>query len=183
MKLSNEEFKILADFLRFTYRKFCLSRIAHDEIGKDPHGNIFTDFQDIWTYILISLRHYYLINFAKVFDNEFFFAKGGKKMNLSIFRLSRDYFNQDDLEIVENIKNIRDELLAHLDAKAMIQGKRREKDYGLDVEKIEFLFQKTFKLLNIEKENYGYIKELILTQEKQYIQEKFNEWYNNFLVA
>lgn len=182
-KISNEEFKLLVGFLRYTYQQFCFNKIGHKEIGKEPYGIIYNNFIIIWNFILVSLRNYYLINFAKIFDKESCFVKGKKKIHLSIFRaIPREKFNKDDLETILKIIQIRNETLAHLEAEAVLQKKFSEEDYGLDFEgkKIESLIGKTFELINQIREDFSYVHELNQSQEKDYIQREFNRWFRIF---
>jgi|SRR3989344_2090289 len=178
-KLSSEEFKILVGFLRYTYQQICFNKIGHEKISGQPWKN----FKYIWTSILVSLRHYYLINLAKIFDKESYIVKGEEKVNLSIFRaIPEDKFNKDYWETITNIKRIRNKMLAHLDSEAVLQGRGREEDYGLDFKgrKIESLIGKTFELLNQAGESFGCTDELNQEREKRYVQDKFNEWYKVF---
>lgn len=180
-KLSNEEFALFVDLLKGAYWQFCFNKVGHKEIS----GKAFRDFENLWALILVSLRNYYLINLAKIFDRESCWVKGREKVNLSIFRaIPRDKYSKDDIETIENIKQIRNEIVAHFDAEAVLLGKRFEKDYGLDFEgkKIGSLFSNTFKLINQVKTNFDYSQELDQAREKGKIEEEFNKWYSNFLT-
>lgn len=185
-KLSNEEFKLLVGCLRGTYHQFCFSKIGHKDIG----GKIYENKTDndknfifIWNSILVSLRSYYLLNFAKIFDKPSYPCKNGERNTLSIFRaITRDKFTKEELETIDSIKSIRDELVAHLDSEALLQGKKLEEDYGLDFEgkKIELLIGKTYELVNQIRGDFDYTHELDLNKERDYIQKEFDKWYNVF---
>jgi len=185
-KLSNEEFKLLVSCLRGAYQQFCFSKIGHKDIG----GKIYENKTDndknfifIWDSILISLRSSYLINFAKIFDKPSYPCKDGERNTLSIFRaIPPDKFDTDHLKIIDNILQIRNKLVAHLDAEAMLQGKQLEKDYGLDFEgkKIKSLIVKTYELINQIKGDFGYSHELNQIQEESYVQKEFDKWYEIF---
>ena len=181
-KLSNEEFKLLVGTLSFTYRQFCFNKIGHKKIDDKPWEN----FKDIWSHILISWRHYYLINLAKIFDKKSYNTRNGKKITLSIFRaIPKSKFSADDKETIKKIMRVRNEMLAHLEAEKVLQGKRNEEAYGLDFEgkQIESLIGNTFKLLNQIRLDYGFPYELNQRQQKNDAEKEFDKWYKVFKEA
>lgn len=186
-KISNEEFKILVESIKGTYLIFCFNKIGHIEIGKELNRKPWEDFKDVWSYILVSLRFYYSVNLAKIFDREYFYdnIKKVEKFNISFCRIIPDYknkFSKKSLETIEKVKNIRNEILVHQDAMAMLSNKNCEEHYELDFKgnMIEGLFIEIFEFLNEIKEDYGYMEEINQEKEKEKIQERFNEWYKVF---
>jgi len=175
-KLSAEEFKLLVGSLRYTCRQLCLRKIMQDRVSGEP----WQKFPDIWSAIIISLRNYYLINLAKIFDKESYY---GDKITLSIFRaIPKSNFSLKNQKTIDNILRMRRELLAHFESKVLSQGNLSERDYDLDdgslgSKKIEDLIDETFILLS----NYGYAGELKREQEKKYVEERFSEWYKAFI--
>jgi hypothetical protein len=178
-RFSNDEFEILVSSLKGTYHQFCFNKVGHEKISGKP----YKDFEYIWTNVLVALRHYYLINFAKIYDKESYSIKSGEKITLSIFRIiSENKFSKESIETIKKIKKMRNEMLAHLEAKVVLQGKNCEKDYGLGFkgEEIEVLIGETFNLLNEIRASYGYTHELNQDREKALIRERFEKWYNVF---
>jgi len=178
-KLSKEEFKKLVGILRATYREVCFSKIGHKKIG----GESWKNFSEVWNWILISLRHYYLSRIANIFDKPSSKVNGEERLNLSIFRaIPKDKFSETNQKTIDNIKALRNKTGGHLDAEDIMKGKMSEVDYDLDFEKekIEALISETFKHLNQISKDYDYAEELNQEQEKKYVEGRFNEWYKIF---
>ena len=175
-KLSNDEFKLIVGSLSFTYRQFCFNKRGHQEIS----GESWKNFEDTWSHILVSWRHYYLINLAKIFDKKSYNTRSGKKITLSIFRaIPKSKFNTSDRKTIEKIIRVRNEMLAHLEAEKALQGKRSEESYGLDFggKQIESLIGNAFEMLNQVRNDYGFPYELNQRQQKEDAEKEFDRWY------
>lgn len=175
-KLSNEEFRLIVGCLSFTYRQFCFNKIGHKKISGKPWEN----FEDMWSHILVSWRHYYLINLAKIFDKKSYNTRSGKKITLSIFRaIPKSKFSVGDKKTIEKIMRVRNEMLAHIEAEKALEGKRNEEAYGLDFEgkQIESLIDNTFELLNQIGKDYGFPHELNQREQKEDAEKEFDRWY------
>ncbi len=178
-RLSNEEFERLVGTLAGAHHQFCLNKIGHDRINNDP----WKIFPYIWTTILIALRHYYLSRLANVFDNPASNTPRGTKFNLSILRpIPKENFSEDSQKTIDAILTLRNRIGSHLDSEDVMMGKALEEDYGLDFkgEKIRALIRETYSLLNQIRNEYGYTKKLDDVQERQLVEQKFEEWYKVF---
>jgi hypothetical protein len=182
-KLSSEEFKVFVNSIKATYRIFCFNKIGHEIIGKEPFRKPWEDFMDIWNYILVNSRFYYLVNVVKIFDPEF--DTKTNKSNISFCRVVpgyKDKLTKQNLETIRNVRSMRNEILVHPSAEALLENKYCEENYGLDPMgiKIESLFKKIFELLNEKKGDYQYSEDINQEKEKENIQKRFKEWYKIF---
>lgn len=162
----NKEFKILVGNLLFTYREYCLNRVAHQKIDTE----LYQKFLPTWNTILLGLEEAYLLGLAKFFD------KNQKYKPASIYYfLSDQYKFVGHQRIINKIKKLRDRLLAHYDAKTMRKIGSFLKKVHIQPDKINLLFNKAietvdsyrlgFELDNNLKERFA--------QEKQRIENEF----------
>ncbi len=181
-KLSNQEFQVLVDNIRYTYWQFCFNRIGHKEIeGRVYKNEIDGDknFKLIWDMILVSFLNSYLLGLAKIFDRKSY----GDKNTLSIFHfIKKSKFNKDDRATIRKVKQARNEIIAHLEATKVMEGKNRLEHFGLDgqAKDIESLFTNTFNLVNNIEENFSYKHKIDPVKEKAYIQKEFDKWFKIF---
>ena len=174
-RLSNKEFERLVGTLSGVHHQLCLNKIGHDRI-KDGSWN---DFEYMWTNLLVALRHYYLGRLANIFDKPAY----KKGLNISIFRaIPKKKFSKQSRKTIDSILALRNKTGSHLDSEALAAGKELEEHYGLDFkgEKIRALIRETYNLFNAVRGDYGYIEKLDDVQERQFAEQKFEEWYKVF---